>query len=351
MASVIKVGKKWYVKLYDANGKQRKVKGYTEKSETMKLAARLENEKTAIQRGDLDPQLEMKKTERAKAVVTHIEEYKTFLRAKGNSTNHVSYTIRDIKQFITFSGVKHAAEITRAAVDRWRMNLMEQGTDSRRTINRRVGSLQAFLRQLQQTGGVTDYVLHKYPKLKVAGHAKRKRRSLAPAETTKLIAQCQDPERKDVYRVALLTGLRHNEIVRLTPAAIDLDRGTITVHAKDPRHKDRIDVIPLHTRLISMMKDRTKEKGKDQPMFDVPRRGIAAKLLRADCVAAGVDTSDVDFHALRHTFVTRLAETNVHPKIAQVLARHANVETTLSFYTHFHTDDERKALSSLPSVG
>lgn len=55
----------------------------------------------------------------------------------------------------------------------------------------------------------------------------------------------------------------------------------------------------------------------------------------------------MDFHCLRHTFITRLAEANIHPKILQLLARHSTLETTLTYYTHFRQDDERKAIGLL----
>ena len=40
-----------------------------------------------------------------------------------------------------------------------------------------------------------------------------------------------------------------------------------------------------------------------------------------------------DFHALRHTFITNLAESGVHPKLAQELARHSTITLTMDKYT------------------
>ena len=55
MATLVKRGKKWSIKMYDHNGEQKWITGYTDKAETQRLANRLENEKTAILRGDIDP--------------------------------------------------------------------------------------------------------------------------------------------------------------------------------------------------------------------------------------------------------------------------------------------------------
>ncbi len=55
----------------------------------------------------------------------------------------------------------------------------------------------------------------------------------------------------------------------------------------------------------------------------------------------------VDFHALRYTFVTQLAKAGVHPRIAQALARHAKIETTMAVYTDIRDGDLRAAVERL----
>ena len=39
------------------------------------------------------------------------------------------------------------------------------------------------------------------------------------------------------------------------------------------------------------------------------------------------------FHALRHTFITNLARSGVHPKTAQSLARHSTITLTMDRYS------------------
>ena len=38
-------------------------------------------------------------------------------------------------------------------------------------------------------------------------------------------------------------------------------------------------------------------------------------------------------YTTRHTFITRLAEANVNPKVTMELAGHSVIETTLTYYT------------------
>lgn len=80
-----------------------------------------------------------------------------------------------------------------------------------------------------------------------------------------------------------------------------------------------------------------------------------AEMLRADLAAAEIDANDesgqvVDFHALRHTFCTMLAQANVPPKTAQVLARHSSFAMTFDVYARVGSDEEARALTLLPDL-
>jgi integrase/recombinase XerC len=347
MASLVKRPNAWYVVYQDFQGRQRWIKGFTDKRETQALANQLEDEKTKLKRGDIDPKHEQRKLDRAKPVETHIQEYETTLKAKGNGTNHVRYTLADIRAFVAFAGVTHADAITREMMDRWVLTLLKAGVDSHSTINRRVGSVKAFLKHLQSVGSVSEYVLYKFKKLKTKGHEKRPRRPLEIDEQQKLLASKAPHDRMDLYRFTLGTGARHSGCVALTVEDVNFKEKTISLKVKDNQHRNKTHVVPMHASLAPLLKRRCEGKARTEPVFDVPPTRTAAKLLRADCTAAGIDTHHIDFHALRHTFITTLAKANIHPNVVQALAGHANVATTLGFYTHFKRDDERSALRTL----
>jgi site-specific recombinase XerD len=61
----------------------------------------------------------------------------------------------------------------------------------------------------------------------------------------------------------------------------------------------------------------------------------------------------VDFHALRHTFISNLARAGVHPRNAQALARHSTIDLTMNVYTHVAMDDlatwPRSSATGIPS--
>ena len=73
-----------------------------------------------------------------------------------------------------------------------------------------------------------------------------------------------------------------------------------------------------------------------------------AEWVRADASAAGIGEADtLTFHSLRHTFITLLAESNIHPKTLQELARHSDLETTLRYYVHFKEQTSINAIGGL----
>ena len=79
------------------------------------------------------------------------------------------------------------------------------------------------------------------------------------------------------------------------------------------------------------------------------------KMIKADLKAAGIPYVDesgryADFHSLRHTNGSWLAANNVHPKVAQSILRHSDINLTMSRYTHTLTGQEARAVAGLPDL-
>jgi integrase len=78
-------------------------------------------------------------------------------------------------------------------------------------------------------------------------------------------------------------------------------------------------------------------------------------MVRLDLAAADIPYQDddgrfFDFHALRGQFISLLAASGVHPKVAQVLARHSTINLTMEYYTHLDVFDVAGALDKLPRI-
>ena len=78
-------------------------------------------------------------------------------------------------------------------------------------------------------------------------------------------------------------------------------------------------------------------------------------MVKRDLEAVGLGYKDgsgriFDFHAIRHQFISNLALCGVHPKVAQELARHSDINLTMTRYSHLTKADEQRAIESLPDI-
>ena len=89
-----------------------------------------------------------------------------------------------------------------------------------------------------------------------------------------------------------------------------------------------------------------------QVFADLPREGY--KMIKRDLDGAVIpyetEEGKCDFHALRHTYCTRLARAGVQPQIAMKLARHSTIDLTMKHYTHFSLQDKSEAMQKLPQI-
>ena len=58
----------------------------------------------------------------------------------------------------------------------------------------------------------------------------------------------------------------------------------------------------------------------------------------------------IKFHALRHTFATRIMEANVHPKVAQELLGHSTVTITMDTYSHVMPEQKKEAMERIKGI-
>ena len=159
-------------------------------------------------------------------------------------------------------------------------------------------------------------------------------------------------ERAILYRFAAYTGLRANEIRNLTVSSFDFDNNTVKVKAAYSKRR-REDVLPLRKDMAAELQSFFVSKLPTVQVFKVPEK--TADMLKADLKAAGIPYVDdagryADFHSLRHSYISNLARSGVHPKVAQSLARHSTITLTMDRYTHTRLEDQVEALERLPDL-
>jgi len=257
-------------------------------------------------------------------------------------------------------------KLTRAAVE-YLIEQQQKGM-SPETVNHYIRALRGFGRWLVRTRRVAVDPFVTLALVPTAADTRHRRRALSDDElhrlldatraSTRTIGGLTGLDRYTLYLVAASTGIRARALAGLTPRAFDLDAGTVTVPAKLSKNK-RTHVVPLRPDVVAVLRGYLASKSSDSPIWSGSWHStcVAAKMLRDDLRDAGipyrVETPNgpeyVDFHALRHTFLTSLGRAGVELRTAQLLAGHSSPVLTAR-YSHRSLADLTDAVRKLPSL-
>jgi integrase len=308
--------------------------------------------------------------DRKRPLTELLADYAAHLRAKRNTERHVVLTMMRIRSLVTTTKAATIGDLDSSKIATtlatWRQREKEPLSVS--TSNHYVRAIKGFSRWLWQERRSPDDPLIGLRLLNGKADRKRNRRSLTADELKRLTdATLQNEslngltanDRAMLYRVAAYSGLRASELASLTKASFDLTAKTVTVAAAYSKRR-RNDTLPLHSSLIGLLTTWLATKDAGVPLWQGTwakfRCANAARMFRIDLKAAAISYVDdagrfADFHALRHTFVSQLAKSGVHPSKAKELARHSTITLTMDVYSHVETDELRKSLDTLPPIG
>jgi integrase len=261
----------------------------------------------------------------------YLEAYVTDLRNREVSSRYVQQLESRVKRAIDSGPLE--PEHVQAVMAELRKSV------SAATANEYLTSCKAFAAWLYDTGILPANPLARAKRLPILD--RRQRRALTPAEVGRLLKVKSNLH--DAYRLALDTGLRLGEIRRLS-------RDDFSFTGKNPHVRVRARVSKSKKAFEQPLPTAASKHWRkaEIPIF-APKN--AAALMRIDLKAAKIrfETRDgrADFHALRHTYVTRLALAGVPPAVLQALARHADIRTTLTYYTHVDAAALRLAVDAV----
>ncbi len=158
------------------------------------------------------------------------------------------------------------------------------------------------------------------------------RRTLSPEEMQRLL-ECCAPHRRVLYEVALCSGIRVRELRCLTVGALDTERGRLNLKAEWTKNR-KPESHPLPLKLVAKLAVAASSKAPTDRLLRVPTH--TARELDMDLQAAGIPkvTPDgkLDFHALRGVYISLVVEAGATVKEAQVLARHSTPALTMNTY-------------------
>ncbi len=314
--------------------------------------------------------LDARRVAAAKPLAAHLEDFDAALHAKGGTGDHARKTAARARAVLEGCGFVRWSDIAPARVEVFLAGERRSRGEGKpgvsiQTSNYYLGAFKQFCKWMVTERRASESPVAHLKKLNAATDRRRKRRALSVEECRKLIAAARNgvpvagmpgPDRAMLYRLALETGLRWNELRTLARGCFALDAvpQSVTVKAGYSKHR-REDVIPLRPETAEAMRAYLGNRLPDTPAFPMPASDYGAEMIARDLAAAGLAVEDdagnvADFHALRHTFITNLVNGGVLPKTAQALARHSSITLTMDRYTHLTVASQTAALDALPNL-
>jgi integrase len=424
----------YYAKFRDAKEILREVPtGCRDKQAALMKLSQLERRAIRVREGVLDS-ADLKIVENSTVAITrHLIDYLLSMESAGTTEGHREDTRRKIEILSDDCGFNTLRDITREAVEGWLVGRQKSGL-APRTRNSYLQAINRFLNWSCETGRLLINPLTRIKRADESVDRRRNRRALTETELNRLlfvvrwrplaeygrktvakvgedrpedvksrktwkmerlsiesipeaverakVKLSDNPqfieeldrrgwERSLVVKVAVLTGLRHNEIATLTIENLHLDESPpfIQMRSRDTKNR-QADKIPLRDELSEDLRQWVKSKQEPQGgvlslkikrnglplstlLFKIPKQFV--KTLDRDFPVANIPKADdrgrtVDFHALRHTCGTLLSVGGVAPRTAQQVMRHSDIRLTMKTYTDPRLLDVAGAVNALPML-
>ena len=385
----LRQAKKWYLDFTDHRGIRRRWPAIESKEQSEELGRQIRRLVRYRAAGDIpDLQLQQwiealpkhflkllvsadllssQKAASGKSLSEHLKDFYVSLLAKDDTPKQARQVTTRAKRIIDGCCFRSWTDISASRIERYLAGLRNGGLGiSAQTSNFYQKSIKQFCKWMVSDRRAVDSPIEHLRGLNVNVDRRHDRRALEPDEIRRLLeATLAGPERFGMagderallYRFTAETGLRRNEIKSLKISSFDFEKLTVTVRAAYSKHR-REDVLPLRADTAAELQEFFKGKLPTLKAFGGTYRQLTDKtsdMIKADLTAAGISYIDdagryADFHSLRHTTGSLLAASGVHPKTAQALMRHSDINLTMSRYSHIFRGQESEAVNKLPDL-
>lgn len=332
----------WFIDYY-VNGRRKREKIGTSKSlaETV-----LKKRKVEIAEGKF---LDIKKIHKVK-----FEELcEVYLKQHANSAIKKSWykdaqTIKILKRWF---GGKDLHEITPLMVNNFKIERARETKKSKlengkkqfispATVNRALACLKCMFNKAKEWGMFN--LENPVKKVKLFKENNQRLRFLEKDEVDTLLNNCCE-HLKSIVVVALNTGMRKSEILRLRWQDIDIERGII--HLLETKNGEKREV-PMNEvvqkTIIGVLKHLDSQyifcNKEGKPYGEVKTSFFTA------CKKSGI--VNFRFHDLRHTFASQLVMSGVDLNTVRELLGHKSLKMTLR-YSHLSQDHKKRAVDIL----
>ena len=158
------------------------------------------------------------------------------------------------------------------------------------------------------------------------------RRALSGEEVRRLVAGCA-PSRRLLYTVAAATGLRRGELMGLTVADLDTEKGGLRIRPEIEKAR-RGAFQPVASWVLAALVEAARGKGPGDKLMGMT--GEEHRAFAGDLRRAGIEQQAfggrATFHSLRHTFGCLVDRAGASAKECQTMMRHAPQGLTFGVY-------------------
>ena len=229
--------------------------------------------------------------------------------------------------------------VSYAMLEKFSTHLYERG-NSAATVNRRLGHLRTafnraakrrYIKRNPMDGWEWDAEEEKIP------------RALSDDEKRVLLHACPTLQWRTFVLLALRTGCRCSELLRLAWGRVRFDHAELQI-TETKGHRDRVQ--PLDGGCVTALKELLPSTLKDGgPFRNMGHIRTVQKEFAAIVREAGI--AHCTLHNLRATFCTDLARKDVNQKTLQELAGHTSMMTTGRYYQYVSSEAKRAAIEKL----
>ena len=328
-AGETKLSGKWYLEFRDHLETVRRLPGFTDKKSTEELGRKLERlvackvnaehpdaglaKWLAVMPNSLRGRLAAIGLIDAAAVAAqtplseHLDAFRISLAAKGGSAGHVEQTLKRLGLLFDGCGFRTWSDIRQTRVEQWLADergkrapgrgraAKKKGGLSRQTSNYYVGAAKQFCRWMARQVGGTSPLEH-LSRVNAAVDKSPGRRDLSVDEIRCLLVATEagpdrfkvsGPDRAILYRLALESGLRANELRTLTRSSFRFGntQSTVLIQAANSKRR-RKDELPLRPDTATAVEAHLEDKQPGARAFKLPRKDNMAEMLRRDLAAA-----------------------------------------------------------------
>lgn len=326
---VTKRGRVYYAQYVNAGGKRvARSTGYGDRRLAEQLETRWREEARQRRDGLLPPE---KPALADRSFGDAIQEFLEERRRQGLSENTLRTDGYRLHAFFCRDGRNSVASLSADAVEKYLRMF-----DSPGTANTTLAVLREFASFCAERGWLEDEVLSRVKRSR--SRKVHPKRAFTTKEVERLLEACPSAARRFVYRLALTTGFRRNELRLLERLDLDFRRKVWSLRPEITKSK-RGDTVPALDAALNLLTAFRKKPGSTRLCPRVPKK----ETFDLDLQRAGLKKTDtrgrsLTFHSFRYSFCVVLSK--VLPLTAvQRYMRHSTVKLTADLYADLGLED------------